>query len=283
MRTALSNEQLMKVAPSVFATTPWQGVSKQYAFIPTINMVEAMRREGFLPVRAQQSICRIEGKEAFTKHMVRFQRAQDIGVDYQAKNPGHHFYARNGEVEPEIPEIVLVNSHDRSSGYQLDAGLFRLRCSNGLMVKTSDLGSISVRHSGDVSGMVIDGCCRIVEAMPKVLEHVDAMKRIQLDPREQAAFAAAAVQLRYPADEQGASTAPFQAADLLRPRRDADMLPDLWTTFNKVQENFMKGGISGRGTTGKRMSTRAIKSVNEDLRLNKALWMLAEGMAALKA
>lgn len=280
--TALSNDQLMKYAPSIFATSAWNGVSDRYAFIPTIEVVEGLRREGFMPVRAQQSACRVEGKEAYTKHMIRFQRAQDM-VDRQAVNPGHHFYAQHGELEPEIPEIVLVNSHDRSSGYQLEAGLFRLKCSNGLTVKSSDLGSISVRHSGNVSDMVIDGCCRIIESMPKVLEHVDTMKRIQLDPREQAIFAAAAVQLRYPNDEDGKYTAPFQPADLLVPRRRDDALPDLWTTFNTVQENFMKGGLRGRGTTGKRMHTRAVNSVNEDLRLNKALWVLAEQMAVLKA
>jgi hypothetical protein len=272
----------MKYAPSIFAASAWNGVSDRYSFIPTIEVVEALRREGFMPVKAQQSACRIEGKESFTKHMIRFQRVQDM-VDRQAVNPGHHFYASHGETEPEIPEIVLVNSHDRTSGYQLEAGLFRLKCSNGLMVKSSDLGSISVRHSGNVSDTVIDGCCRIIETMPKVLEHVDTMKRIQLDRGEQAAFAAAAVQLRYPAEDDGTYTAPFQPAELLTPRRRDDALPDLWTTFNTVQENFMKGGLRGRGTTGKRMHTRAINSVNEDLRLNKALWILAERMAAMKA
>lgn len=282
MIAALTNQQLLRAAPSIFATTAWAEVSDKYAFIPTIDVVEMMRKEGFMPVKAQQSACRIEGKGEFTKHMVRFQRAQDM-VDRQALNPGHHFYAKHGELEPEIPEIVLVNSHDRSSGFQLEAGLFRLKCSNGLMVKSSDLGAISLRHSSNVGGMVIDGCCRIIETMPQVLEHVDVMKRIQLDRGEQAAFAAAAVQLRYPADLDGNSTAPFEPAALLRPQRRDDTLPDLWTTFNVVQENFVKGGIAGRGTTGKRMRTRAIKSVNEDLRLNKALWVLAERMATLKA
>lgn len=277
----LNDDQLFRAAPSIFATTPWHGVSDKYAFIPTIDIVNAMRDQGFFPVRAQQSACRIDGKEAFTKHMIRFQRAQDM-VDRQAVNPGHHFYARHGELEPEVPEIVLVNSHDRTSGYQLEAGLFRLLCSNGLTVKSSDLGSISVRHSGKVSDMVIDGCCRIIDTMPKVLEHVDTMKRIQLDTEEQAAFAAAAVELRYPTDAQGNSTAPFKPEALLRVKRPGDKNPDLWSTFNVVQENFMKGGIAGHGTTGKPRRTRAINSVNEDLRLNKALWVLAEKLAEHK-
>lgn len=279
---ALSNDQLRKKAPSIFAAAPWLGVSEKYAFVPTIEVVEVLREEGFFPVRAQQSSARIEGKGEFTKHLIRFQRVQDM-VDRQVANPGHHFFRKHGQQEPEVAEVVLVNSHDRSSGFQLEAGLFRLVCSNGLTVKSGDLGSISVRHSGDVAGLVIDGCCKIVESMPKVLEHVDTMKRIRLDVHEREIFAASALQLRYPDDAEGNATAPIKAADLLRTKRAEDNGTDLWTTFNKVQENFMVGGIHGKGTTGKRMSTRAIKSVNEDLRLNKALWTLAEEMAKLKA
>lgn len=280
---ALSNEELQRKAPSIFATKPWGEVSDKYAFIPTIDVVEKMRAEGFFPVRAEQSRARLEGKGDFTKHMIRFRRAQDM-VDLQQANPGHHFYAAHGQQAPEIPEIVLVNSHDRTSGYQLEAGLFRFLCSNGLTVKSSDLGAVSVRHAGaNTAGLVIDGCCRIVETMPAVLERVDMMKSVTLDAGERQAFAAAALQLRYPDDAAGNSTAPVAPAQLLVPNRSADRSPDLFTTFNTVQEHFMKGGVRGRGTTGQRMHTRAIKSVNEDLRLNKALWTLAEQMAKLKA
>ncbi|MBV8275090.1 MAG: DUF932 domain-containing protein, partial [Verrucomicrobia bacterium] len=32
------------------------------------------------------------------------------------------------------PEVVLVNSHDKSSAYQLHCGLFRLVCTNGMVI-----------------------------------------------------------------------------------------------------------------------------------------------------
>jgi len=59
-------------------------------------------------------------------------------------------------------------------------------------------------------------------------------------------------------------------------------LPDLWTTFNTVQENLIRGGLRGRTAKGNRTSTRAVKGVSENVRLNKALWTLAEKMAQLK-
>lgn len=260
MNQALSNEQLHRVAPSIFAAHPWERVSERYAFIPTINVVEALRNEGFLPVKAQQSKTRIEGKGDFTKHMIRFRRVQDLEV----------------EKGNELPEIVLVNSHDRSSSYQLSAGIFRIVCSNGMIVKSSDLGDIKVQHSGNIVDRVIEGSYKIINDMPRVIENMEAMKATQLAPNEQHAFAKAALSLRYPLDDAGNSSAPVQPDQLLKVRRYDDESNTLWNTFNRVQENFMKGGLRGVGTTGKRTTTRSINSVSEDVRLNKALWLLAE-------
>lgn len=75
---ALTIEQLRAYTPSVFASQAWAGASDRYTFIPTIDVVEALIQEGFTPVSAQQSRTRIEGKGDFTKHMLRFQRTQDI-------------------------------------------------------------------------------------------------------------------------------------------------------------------------------------------------------------
>ena len=62
-----------------------------------------------------------------------------------------------------------------------------------------------------------------------------------------------------------------------------DRAPDLWTTFNRVQENIIKGGVRGRNATGKRVTTRAVNGIDQDIKLNRALWVLAEEMRKLKA
>lgn len=268
---ALTNEQLFRKAPSIFATEAWNKVSDKYQFIPTLQIVEKMREEGLFPVRAVQSRTRIAGKGDFTKHMIRFRPAAYMGTGKLALNE-------------EFPEIVLVNSHDRSSGYQLSAGVFRLVCLNGMIAKSSEFGTISVRHSGKIIDDVIEGTYSIVESIPEIMGHVDGFKAITLKDEEREIFANAALQLRYPVDAAGNDTAPIAANDLLLARRSSDLnKPDLWTTFNTVQENFIKGGLRGRGTTGKRLRTRAIASVSEDVRMNKALWTLADEMRKLKA
>jgi hypothetical protein len=267
MQTALTDEQLFKAAPSIFATEPWAEVSKRYAFIPTSDVVESLRSEGFMPVKAMQSRSRIEEKKNFTKHMIRFRRAEDM---QRALVPGM-----------EVPEIVLVNSHDRTSSYQLSAGIFRVVCSNGMVVKSSNFGDLTLPHTGNIKDSVIEGSARIIEEMPHIMESMERMKLISLSPMQQMAYAESALTLRYPLDETGNNTAPIDANKLLTVHRSKDSSNDLWTTFNRVQENFIKGGLRGVSTTGKRMSTRAISSVTEDLRINKALWLLTEKMTEL--
>lgn len=260
----LDDEQIRRVAPSVFATEPWEGVSERYAFIPTIDVVNGLRNEGFFPVRAQQSKSRIPGKAEFTKHLLRFR---------------HHSALQNLNVGDEIPEIVLVNSHDRTSAYQIDAGIFRLACTNGLVVKSSDFGSFKVQHAGDIVGRVIEGSYSVIEEVPQIIERVSELKSIELNENQQRAFATAALALRYDTDESGVIKSPVSAEQLLQTRRFDDRKNDLWTTYNRVQENLLKGGLRGRSENGRRIRTRTVNSVTEDIRLNKSLWVLTEELA----
>jgi len=267
----LSDDQIMRVAPSVFATEPWEGVSDKYAFISTADVLGRMRTAGLVPVSAQQSIVRIPGKREFAKHMLRFRRQADVDRFPKVVNGNmHHFFKE----QPLIAEIALSNAHDRTSAFDLFAGLFRLVCSNGLCVPSSTLESIKVRHVGDIADDVIEGAFSIIDDFPVVMEEIDGWQRLMLTDRQQAAYAKAAQTLRW-----GDESAPVTEAQLLLPHRIEDRASDLFTTFNRVQENMMKGGLRGRTKTGKRMSTRAINSVTEDTKLNKALWVLTQEMA----
>ncbi len=77
------------------------------------------------------------------------------------------------------------------------------------------------------------------------------------------------------------------ADQLLIARRHEDRPNDLWTCFNRVQENVIRGGLSYRQTneeTGRiaHRTTGAVRSVDGDVKLNRALWVLAEEMAKIK-
>ena len=264
----LTDDQIRRAAPSVFAEEAHESRGTRYGFIPTAQVLAGLRNEGFQVVKAAQTRCRDEGKAAYTKHLLRL------------RHPDASNLVAIGD---EIPEIVLVNSHDGTSSYQLSAGWFRLVCLNGLVVSSSQIDDVKVRHSGNVVNNVIEGSCRVIETLKQIAPVVDSYRGIQLDRYEQQALARAAIELRWGSDpETGNSLAPVTAEKLLAPRRIADRNADLWTTFNVVQENLIKGGLSGQNASGRRSSTRAVAGVDANVRLNKALWTLTEALAGHK-
>ena len=255
--TALSNNQIAFHAPSVMADSAHHSRAERYSFIPTIQVIDGLRAEGFEPYEVRQTKVRNLDKVEHTKHMVRLRHINAITS------------------AEEVPEIILLNSHDGSSSYQLMAGVFRFVCSNGLIA--GDITeNVRVRHTGNVVDNVIEGATRILHETEEVVARIGEYKGINLTLDESLLFAEAARQVRWGDDK------PVEARALLTPHRYADRKTDLWTTFNNVQENLLKGGVAGRSATGRRTSTRAVGGVSENVKLNKALWTLADSMAALK-
>ena len=255
----LTNDQILQAAPSVFAVEAHESRSSRYAYIPTSDIVAGLRGEGFMPFMVCQAKSRIEGKTEFTKHMIRFRYASQI-------------------VSDTANEIILINSHDGTSSYQMLAGCFRFVCHNGLICGET-VEDLRIRHSGNVLNNVIEGAYRIVEEFDKVDSSKELMRGIELNPRQQNAFANAALQLRYDPEDN----IPILGHQLNLARRDDDRGDDLWRTFNRVQENIMQGGLQGFTASGGRTTTRKVTGLNATLAINRGLWTLAEEMAKLAA
>lgn len=138
---------------------------------------------------------------------------------------------------------------------------------------------IRVKHSGNIIGNVIQGAYDVLDGFNLVREVKDSMKEVSLTGDERLAFAESALLLKYDDEEP----APIHATQLLNVRRMEDRDNDLWTTFNRIQENVVRGGIHGRSANGRRMSTREVTAIDGNVKLNRALWTLAERMAELKS
>lgn len=269
--TPIEMHTLREVIPSAFAEDKHESRSQRYTYIPTSEVILAMLREGFAPFAAVQCQSRIEGKTAFTKHMIRFRHASQEGVQ---------------KVGDSIPEVVLVNSHDGTSSYVLDAGVYRLVCSNGMIVREQSIDSIKVPHKGNVVDSCIEAAYAQVKQFAAVQESMALMRRLTLKPEEQRIFAEAAMALRFEADDNGTLKAPIGPDQVLLPRRHEDAGDDLWRTMNRVQENLTKGGQSGatRTASGQRrqVTIRPIEGIDGDRKLNSALWHLTQEMRKLK-
>jgi hypothetical protein len=260
----LTDEQIQRVAPSIFATAAHESRSARYTYIPTSDVLRGLRAEGFMPYMVAQSRARDEGKREFTKHMLRLRR-------------------HNGEaiVGTEVPEVILINSHDGSSGYQMIAGIFRFVCSNGMVTPVGTADEVRVRHSGNIVGRVIEGAYEVVKEFDRVQASADAMKVVTMNEGDRLQFARAALVAKYGETETGAY--PITESQILLPRRAADVGTDLWRTFNTVQENLIRGGVSSRTSNGRRQSTRAVTGIAQNVQLNRNLWTLADAMKQLKA
>lgn len=269
----LSNDDVARIAPAIFAGHAHESRSDRYAYIPTDTILNGMRKAGFEVVNVRQSNTRDESREGFTKHMIRFRKS---GYASALQNVGDVF-----------PEVVLVNSHDGTSSYQLMAGMFRRVCSNGLIVGAGQLDTVRVSHSGNVLDKVIEGSYRVLQASERALIAPEAWSKIRLSESDQLALAEAAHVLRF-GDAEGVTDTPILPRQLLAIRRQADTANDLWTTFNVVQENTIRGGLSARAPRrpgeyrGRRVTSRQVNGIDQDVRLNKALWVLADRMASLK-
>jgi hypothetical protein len=269
----LSNDRLMSLAPSVFATAAHTSRSDRYSYIPTIDVVNGLASEGFHPVQVKVSRVRDDGRKGFEKHMIKFRHVDTLA----------------SSADGVVPEVALVNSHDGTTAYKLLAGLFRMLCCNGLIVPESP-GSVSevhIRHTGEnIVRDVIAGSFGVLGESQRAIETSGRWSQLQLTDGEQTALAIGAHHARF-ADAEGHLNTPVTPDQLLRARRSDDRKNDLWTTFNRIQENTIKGGLRATATdrTGRRrrITTREVKGIDGNLNLNKALWKMAEHLASLKA
>lgn len=255
----LADDEIARVAPSIFAAEPHGSRSERYTYIPTIDVLRGLRKEGFEPFMVVQTQVRDRAKRDHTKHLIRLRHADQI----------------NGR---EANEIILLNSHDGSSAFQMLAGMFRFVCQNG-MVCGNTIGDIRVPHKGDVIGQVIEGAFTVLDTFEDAANQRESMEALRLTDGEQGAFARAALSLKY--DDE--TPPPIAADQLLQPRRYEDRGSDLWSTFNRVQENMTKGGIVGRTQRGRTTRTRAVNGIDQNVKINRALWVLADELRRLRA
>lgn len=267
----LDTDQMRKAAPSIFAVDAHASRSERFKPIATIDILNSLKREGFVPVAVKQGNSRDASKRDFTKHLIRLRR-----IDGKSYNVGDT-----------IHEIVLKNANDGTACYELFSGLFRVRCLNSLVSMSDTLDCLKIYHKGgDIAHRVVEGTYKVLANSERALAAPDQWSRVAVSKDVALNLATTAHEIRF-ADAEGNVTTPIQPQQLLVPRRAADTEPNLWTVFNVVQENCVKGGLSamGTGTNGKQrqFSTKDVKGIDQDVRLNAALFRMGERMHQLLA
>jgi hypothetical protein len=250
----MTNETaLLELPKSALAEHAGSGTSEKYLFIPTTQVVSALNDLGWSPVWGKEVKTRAPQRVGFQKHIIRFRKTDP---------------ANEIRIGDSLAELVMVNSHDRTSAYQFRAGIYRLVCENGLIVSTAEFGAIKARHAGSLES-ILDASMQITNKMPEVAEMVAEMGKKELDAKVQLQMAARAGEIRWGQDQK--IVAPEM---LLETRRDEDKPNDLWTVFNRIQENVLRGGMEGRGRR-----VTAIRGMQRNLGINERLWEMAREVA----
>lgn len=212
----LSPEQLAHRAPSTFAVKAHEGTSDRYCFFPTGPVVEALRESGWSPVTVQEQRTREEGRRGFQKHLVRFQRRSELNTT---------------PLGDSRIELVLMNSHDGGCAFRLFAGVFRIVCTNGLIVADATYGAVSIRHTRRTVDEIITASQKIAGESDQIGQRIESFRQRMLGDEEKLDFATRALTLRY----ESAAEAPVYPAKLLEPVRTEDVGNSLWSTLNCCQ------------------------------------------------
>jgi len=256
----LTNEQLKQQAPTLFTQEPSSEVSDKYHFIPTINVIEEIKANNWYPVTVSQANVRDESKEGKQQHMVRFRHFDDL------------LHPQDNAIE-----LLLFNSHDRSKSFSISAGIYRFVCANGLVIADSVFQSYKIKHLGERENDVVKAINNITDIKPQLMDNIHQLESIKLSQEEKESFAKSSIPLRFEKHLE------INHNDLLIPHREQDEKDDLYTVLNVIQENLLRGNISGiNKDTNRKFTSKEITSISKDVEVNKGLWELTQRIAFIK-
>jgi|TARA_R100000951_G_C2644918_1_gene182240 hypothetical protein len=265
----LSKDQVKKVCPVAFKTAPTNPkVTDKYLFVNTETIIDDLDKLGWKPVSAAMRKSR--GKESiFSKHMVTFQ------------NPDIMIKSKDGD--DAFPRIILSNSHDGLQAFKFSVGIYRLVCSNGLVVADEKFSDFKIKHKGYSFSELRDVVSQAVKDLPNKVEVLNKMKSKILNKEEKEKLALDAMLIRAGITPDSDKAKKFEydqetLEDILEPKREADKGDDLWRTFNVIQEKITQGDFHAALKGAKVRKVRKIKSFEKDLEVNKKLFKLATAL-----
>ena len=265
----LTKEQLREMCPVAFKDAPTNPkVTSKYLFVNTETIVDDLEKLGWKPVSA--AMRKNRGKDTiFSKHMVTFQ------------NPDIKITSKDGDNA--FPRIIMTNSHDGLQAFKFSVGIFRLVCSNGLVVADEKFSDFKIRHKGYTFTELRDVVAKAVKDLPNKVEVLNKMRNkiLTKDEKQKLALDAMLIRAGITPDSDKAKKFEYDEEtieDILEPKRNEDKGDDLWKVFNVIQEKITQGEFHAALKGAKVRKVRKIKSFEKDLQVNKELFKLATAL-----
>jgi hypothetical protein len=261
-----SEEDIKKLAPAAFSREVSPVLTDRYSYFSTADFLKAFSKIGWEPYSARQN-----GANPYSRHIIRLLNP-DLG----------YIPVKGDKIRP---QLILDNSHDGLTKAQIHMGLFRLVCTNGLVLAIPGLSTnVKWLHVGVNQAEMIQMLAETAEQYRTVGSHVANMQQVSLSDDQKQEFAIKAIAARDPRkflNEDGtinedAIHNTLDIQDIYEPIRPQDEADDLWRTFNVVQERTIKGMFEMTSEKGRKASARVISNGKRNLEYNKKLWTLAE-------
>lgn len=267
----LSNDDIRRVCPMALHTMPTNpDVSDKYVHANTMTVVEDLAKLGWFPVQAKQCRNKKNSSGIRSFHMIAFQNP-DVKITKTMKNG-----EKVVNVVDTYPRIILTNSHDGFNSFKFMVGLFRLICSNGLVVCNNQMVDMSIRHINYDFEELRKIVASAIEQVPDIVNTMNDMRNVMLTDEQKTALATEVVKIRKGVEDDENYVVDAEVVeDILTPVRNEDKGNDLWTIFNICQEKMIKGGFGFRGATNKLRKQRGITSIKKDMDFNQRLWQTA--------
>jgi len=260
----MSEADILSRAPAAFSVTKADHLTDRYQSLQTSSLLPILADYGYFPVQAAQTRPRkmsdVLKAAEHRHHIISFARAEDLQ-------------------RPDRPEVTLFNSHNGSGAVRLFAGIYRMICSNGIVVGNGV--EARIYHNKAAMMGVEDMLRKVVANVPEVLATMERMKGITLSYEQARQMAENAVALRWNrydgSDKKGAFYNNETILDALSAKRVEDCGFNLYTVFNLVQENVMRGNLSVKSVSesapaGIMRKARPVNSVKAHTDLNAKLW-----------
>jgi hypothetical protein len=246
---------LKQKVPSAFATHPHSSRSEKYSFIPTEKLIDDMSKMEWYPTYARQDGSKVNA--GFQKHMLRFRKNFEEGLE-------------------RYPELLLINSHNGRSRCIVYGGFIEAVCSNGLIsVSLQSQSSFKILHMHYTFSNIESLVKNIIDDVNLQAKNIKNFIELELDETKKMWVAKQAASTLYP--DQA-----VQLPSLLNVRRPSQERNDLWTVWNVIQENVIKGGVKF-AHTNKETTSREVKNIRKEVFSNLALWaILADSYKTLK-
>lgn len=231
------------------AINPYEGMSKKYQFISTKDVITTFNEQGFEVSSVKYPKVRNHSKLGFNSHIVRMRQT----------NCSHY--------TEEVPEILIINSHDGTKAFRLGLGFFRFICENGLIVGDFMADTGRVTHKGQAATEVLKFVSEYSKNVSEKIKRITYMKHTILSSSGIEEFEQRARDIINPSI--------VDAHQLTYVNRLNDKEPTVWNTFNTIQENAMKGKFYVTNNT-KTRKARPVNNIDRNISINTKLWNLAE-------